>query len=30
MQIVIAAIGVMTVGVLVYLSWVLLKGDDQA
>lgn len=30
MQIVIAAIGVMTAGVLVYLSWVLLKGDDQA
>lgn len=30
MQIVIAAIGVMTVGVLIYLSWVLLKGDDQA
>lgn len=30
MQIVIAAIGVMTVGILIYLSWVLLKGDDQA
>ena len=28
MQIVVAAIGILTVGVLRYLSWVLLKGGE--
>lgn len=29
MQYVVAAIGVVTLAVLVYLGWVLLKGDEQ-
>ena len=29
-QVILAAIGVIAVGVLVYLSWVLLKEDDAA